>query len=90
MQPPCHQSELVRINRIIGQLEGIKRMIESQRYCPDILMQLKAARSAISATERKIISRHLESCVYSATLEPDPQKNQAMIEELVKLYSTSS
>ncbi len=89
MKPPCHENELVRINRIIGQLEGVKRMIENQRYCPDILMQLKAARSAICSAERKIIGKHLESCVYAATLESTPEKKQAMIQELVKLYSIS-
>ena len=41
---PSHKQEIPRINRAIGQLEGIKKMIEEQRYCPDIIIQLKAVR----------------------------------------------
>ena len=48
---PSHKHEIPRLNRAIGQLEGIKKMIEEQRYCPDIIVQLKAVRSAIKHVE---------------------------------------
>lgn len=60
---PCHQAQLPRLNRVIGQLEGIKKMIEEHRYCPEILIQLKAVRSAIVSVEKNILSTHLENCV---------------------------
>ena len=41
---PCHKAEIPRLNRVIGQLEGIKKMIEEQRYCPEILIQLNKAK----------------------------------------------
>ena len=60
---PCHKQEIPRLNRVIGQLEGVKKMIEELRYCPDILIQLRAARSAIRAVESNILKTHLQSCV---------------------------
>lgn len=60
---PSHTGELPRLNRISGQVEGIKKMIETNRYCPDILIQLKAIRSAIRAVESNILAAHLQSCV---------------------------
>lgn len=60
---PNHESELPRLNRILGQLEGVKKMIAEHRYCPEILIQLKAIRSAIRAVESNILNRHLQACV---------------------------
>ena len=60
---PSHKHEIPRLNRAIGQLEGIKKMINEQRYCPDILIQLKAVRSAIKSVESNILKTHLENCV---------------------------
>ena len=58
---PNHKHEIPRLNRAIGQLEGIKKMIEEQRYCPDIIVQLKAVRSAIKHVESNILKTHLLS-----------------------------
>ena len=56
---PNHKHEIPRLNRAIGQLEGIKKMIEEQRYCPDIIVQLKAVRSAIKHVENVLLSLFL-------------------------------
>ena len=63
MNNPNHKEEIARINRAIGQLEGIKKMIDEQRYCPDIIIQLKAVRSAVKHIESNILKTHLEHCV---------------------------
>ncbi len=81
---PHHQKEIPRLNRISGQLEGIKRMIEENRYCPDILIQLRAIRSAIRAVEGNILKSHLQSCV-AQSFENDIDKEQK-IEELKNLF----
>ncbi len=52
-----------RINRIIGQLNGIKGMIDEDKYCVDILMQCSAVAKAFDALERLIFSSHLKGCV---------------------------
>ena len=53
----------VRVNRIVGQVAGIQRMVEGDRYCVDILNQIAAVRSALDALGVEVLSRHIESCV---------------------------
>ena len=84
--PPAHASEIKRLNRIIGQLEGVKRMIEERRYCPDILVQTRAATSAIRALESAILSGHLKHCVHHAMNSKSPSDAAAKIKELVELF----
>lgn len=81
---PSHLKELGRLNRISGQLEGVKKMITENRYCPDILIQLKAIRSAIRAVESNILSTHLRSCV-AQSFNSDTEKEQK-INELKLLF----
>ena len=58
---PSHDRELKRINRVIGQLEGIGRMITDRRYCPEILVQTRAATAAIRSLEAAILQKHIEN-----------------------------
>lgn len=75
---PCHKHEIPRLNRAIGQLEGIKKMIEEQRYCPDIIIQLKAVRSAIKHVESNILKTHLEECVAKSFSDTETAKEKIM------------
>jgi CsoR family transcriptional regulator, copper-sensing transcriptional repressor len=52
-----------RVNRIAGQVAGIQRMIDEDRYCVDVLHQIAAVRSALDGLGVELLSRHLESCV---------------------------
>ena len=66
-----HSETLPRLNRAIGQLEGVKKMIEAGRYCPDIMIQMRAARTAIKNAETEIFKRHLEGCVTNSFNNPE-------------------
>ena len=55
-----------RLNRIEGQVRGIARMIEEDRYCVDILTQVAAVQSALDALARKLLEHHLHGCVTNA------------------------
>ena len=79
-----HSDNLPRLNRIIGQVEGVKKMIEDKRYCTDIIMQIRAVRSALKSVESNILQKHLQHCVAQsfATQEDRSQK----IEELKALF----
>jgi len=84
-----HTPEISRINRLIGQLEGVKRMISEQRYCPDILVQTKACSAALRQLEAKILERHLEHCVSEAFNGNKSKPHQAKkIEELIEIFRT--
>lgn len=69
---------LNRLSRAIGHLESIKRMVEDDRDCSEILIQLSAVRSAINNTGKVILQSHLEHCIVDAVQHDDP----ARLEEL--------
>lgn len=55
-----------RLARIGGQVEGIRRMVEEERYCPDILQQFAAVHAALRAAEKTLLANHLERCATRA------------------------
>ena len=52
-----------RLNRIEGQIKGIKNMLQNDTYCPEILVQVSAVNAALNAFNRELLSEHLHSCV---------------------------
>jgi DNA-binding FrmR family transcriptional regulator len=67
-----------RMNRIAGQIAGIKRMIEADRYCVDILNQISAARSALDALGVELVTNHVEGCVVGHGTEKQHAKAKPM------------
>ena len=82
---PDHSSELKRLNRIKGQVEGVERMIVERRYCPEIVQQIKAARAALKSLEASIIEGHMRHCVKQAIASRDAFIVQQKIEEIILL-----
>lgn len=82
---PSHIEQLPRLNRIAGQVEGVKKMIQERRYCPDILTQLHAVRSAIRNLEIQILDSHLSRCVTETFQSKDPENQKRKIEEIRQL-----
>ena len=81
-----YEKHIPRINKISGQLNGIKKMIEEQRYCPEIITQLKAVSSACQSLEIIMLEKHLESCVLEAFQSKDKNAQAKKIKELSLLY----
>ena len=69
-----------RLNRIEGQIRGIKRMVEEEAYCPDILVQVAAANAALNSFNKVLLANHIRTCV------ADDIRNgkDEVIDELVK------
>jgi DNA-binding FrmR family transcriptional regulator len=65
MLPRIKEDATARINRVVGQVAGIKKMIDEDRYCVDILNQIAAVRSALDQLGVNLLTGHLESCVLS-------------------------
>lgn len=63
---PDHAAKIAKLNRAIGQLNGVREMIEQRRYCVDIVTQLHAARAAIQSLEQGILETHIGHCVKDA------------------------
>ena len=83
---PNHEKHIPRINKVIGQLNGIKKMIEDKRYCPEIITQLKAVSSACQSLEIIMLQKHLETCVMEAFHSKDESVRSKKIQELTDLY----
>ncbi len=75
-----HAGELSRLNRIRGQLAGVRKMIDQGRDCMDILIQLKAARAAIRRVEARILRRHMSNCIDVAFRGPREEAERSMEE----------
>lgn len=81
-----HEKELSKLNRIAGQVEGIKKMIADHRYCPDILTQLRAVRSAIKTVEANILEAHLHHCIAESMNGNDITNTKKKIDELKDIF----
>lgn len=71
-----------RLNRIEGQIRGIKRMIEEDRYCNDVLIQLSAVDKSIKSLARVILENHMYTCI----TEEFQKGNLEVIDEVVQLF----
>lgn len=60
-----------RLSKVIGHLESIKRMVQDDRDCSEVLIQLMAVKSALSSTEKYILKEHLSHCIVDAVKEND-------------------
>lgn len=82
---PNHQSNLVALRRIEGQVRGVQKMIEDRKYCVDILTQISAIKGALSRVEGKILERHFRSCVTNAIKGTSEKEKQRKTDEILKL-----
>ena len=72
----------VRINRIVGQLNGIKNMIENDRYCDDVLIQLSAVNKSVKGLANLVLDAHMHSCL----IENIQAGNFEVVDEIVALF----
>ena len=83
---PYHRDCLNRLARIEGQVRGIARMIETERYCIDILNQLQAVKAALGGVEAEILKEHADHCVAEAMASGDRSEQRTKLNELVELF----
>jgi DNA-binding FrmR family transcriptional regulator len=77
---------LARLRRIEGQVRGIHRMVEEDRYCVDILMQLAAVRAAVNQVGRSLLETHTRGCVANALRSGDGEQAVAELVEVVDKF----
>lgn len=80
------QSKINRLNRIAGQVRGVARMVEEDRYCIDILTQLQAIKAALGRAETEILKDHAACCVSEAIASGDEAEQREKFDELVTLF----
>jgi CsoR family transcriptional regulator, copper-sensing transcriptional repressor len=72
-----------RLARIEGQVRGLAQMVDQDRYCIDVITQVRAARAALAKVEQIMLADHLGSCVEAAMDSGDPKQQRAMVAELI-------
>ncbi|MFI5239070.1 MAG: metal-sensitive transcriptional regulator, partial [Gemmatimonadales bacterium] len=78
------ERNLKRLRRIEGQIRGIQKMVEEERYCADIMTQISSAHEALRAVGRELMRNHLKHCATSA-IRAGEEEASAMYDELVDM-----
>ncbi|MES2340867.1 MAG: metal-sensitive transcriptional regulator [Pseudomonadota bacterium] len=81
---------LTRLSRIEGQVRGIARMVDEDRYCIDILTQLQAVRAALAKVETELLRDHLGHCIEGAIVSGDADEQRKKVNELIALLERST
>jgi DNA-binding FrmR family transcriptional regulator len=87
MQPGTKQQATKRLNYIEGHLSGIRRMIDEDQYCVDVLKQTYAVRKAIEKLEALLLDGHLHTCVVEGVREG---REEQVVGELLQLYELAN
>ena len=90
MRTIAKASVLKRLRRIEGQVRGLARMVEDDRYCIDIVTQLSAVRAALRRAEEEILADHAAHCVENAIASGNKPDQRRKVAELIDVISRSN
>jgi len=85
VDPEIKDSNLKRLRRIEGQVRGLQKMVEDDRYCPDILTQISSVQEALRAVGRELMRNHLKHCATQAIRSGDGEAAEATYDELIEM-----
>ena len=84
VDPEIKDRNLKRLRRIEGQVRGLQKMVEDDRYCADILTQISSVQEALRGVGRELMRNHLKHCATSA-IKAGPEQAEPMYDELIDL-----
>jgi CsoR family transcriptional regulator, copper-sensing transcriptional repressor len=85
VDPALKESNRKRLRRIEGQIRGLQKMVEDDRYCADIITQIAAAQEALRGVARNLMKNHLHHCAAKALRSAKKEQADAMYDELLGL-----
>src|ERR1700737_325396 len=85
VDPEIKAANRHRLRRIEGQIRGLQKMVEDDRYCPDIITQIASVQEALRGVARNLMRNHLRHCAAKALRSGKKQETQAMYDELLEL-----
>jgi DNA-binding FrmR family transcriptional regulator len=88
VDPELKAANLKRLRRIEGQIRGLQRMVEEERYCADIIVQVASVQEALRGLARNLMKNHLQHCATKALTSGKPKETAAMYDELLELIYT--
>jgi DNA-binding FrmR family transcriptional regulator len=89
VDPEIKRAVLTRLRRIEGQVRGLQKMVDEERYCADVLTQVSSVQEALRGVGRSLLHNHLKHCATQAIRSGDPVQADAMYDELMDLMSRS-
>jgi CsoR family transcriptional regulator, copper-sensing transcriptional repressor len=89
VEPDIKTSNLTRLRRIEGQIRGLHKMVEEDRYCADILVQISSVQQALRGVGQNLLRNHLQHCA-AAAIKGKPAEADAMYEEILDLFARYS
>ena len=89
VDPEIKRAVLTRLRRIEGQVRGLQKMVNEERYCADVLMQVSSVQEAMRGVSRSLLHNHLRHCASEAIRSDDPERSEAMYDELMELMFRS-
>jgi DNA-binding FrmR family transcriptional regulator len=90
MTPETRKNARARLARIEGQVRGLARMIDDDRYCIDVITQTQAVRAALTRVERLVLQDHVEHCVVDAVSSGNKAERERKIEELISVLNSAT
>jgi DNA-binding FrmR family transcriptional regulator len=84
VDPATRDRNIKRLRRIEGQVRGLQKMVEEDRYCADIMTQISSVQEALRSVSRELLRNHLKHCATTAIRQGD-EKAEAMYDELIEL-----
>ena len=87
MKDDVREKVLARLRRVSGQVDGIQRMVEEDRYCVDVLHQVAAAEAALDRVGHLVLAAHVDTCVSSALESGRPAERKRKMQELLDVFS---
>lgn len=75
----------MRLSRIEGQVRGLKKMIEADKYCPDIIYQTQAVRAALQSFSKELLSEHINTCVKEDIESGKSESSQELADLIIKV-----
>lgn len=88
VDPELKEANRKRLRRIEGQIRGLQRMVEEDRYCADIIVQIASVQEALRGVARNLMKNHLKNCATKALTSGKPKDAEAMYDELLELIYT--
>ena len=89
VDPDVKERNVKRLRRIEGQVRGLQKMVEEDRYCADIMTQISSVHEALRSVGRELMRNHLKYCA-TAAIKAGPAEAESMYDELVDLVYTSA
>lgn len=87
MKPELREKVEQRLRRIAGQVAGIQRMVEEDRYCVDVLLQVAAVRAALDGVGKLVLANHVETCVADAFASGSARERRRKMDELLEVFA---